>query len=304
VGRIPLYLLDTNIAANQTVEDRDITDQLYGGDREMRIKQEIMLGIGGYRALQALGIEPTVYHMNEGHSAFLALERIRHLMEVDQLAFAEARSLASASLVFTTHTPVEAGHDYFSPDLMDRYFGDYVRRLDLSRSDFLALGQLASDPQKDFCMTVLALRLSSKSNGVSKLHGDVSRRMWQGLWPAVPTDEIPIQHITNGVHFRSWISLELNQLYDRYLGPHWREEPAISEVWGRVYSIPADELWRTHERRRERLVAWARNWVHRQRLRRGAPGHEIEAAEEVLDPDALTIAFARRFATRTTPLFI
>ena len=263
-----------------------------------------MAAIGGYRALQALGIEPTVYHMNEGHSAFLALERIRHLMEVDQLAFAEARSLASASLVFTTHTPVEAGHDYFSPDQMDRYFGDYVRRLGLSRSDFLALGQLVSDPQKDFCMTVLALRLSSKSNGVSKLHGDVSRRMWQGLWPAVPTDEIPIQHITNGVHFRSWISLELNQLYDRYLGPHWREEPAISEVWGRVYSIPADELWRTHERRRERLVAWARNWVHRQRLRRGAPGHEIEAAEEVLDPDALTIAFARRFATRTTPLFI
>ena len=297
VGRIPLYLLDTNIAANRRVEDRDITDQLYGGDREMRIKQEIMLGVGGYRALQALGIEPTVYHMNEGHSAFLALERIRHLMEVHQLAFAEARALASASLVFTTHTPVDAGHDYFSPDQMDRYFGDYVRRLGLSRSDFLALGQLVSDPQKDFCMTVLALRLSSKSNGVSKLHGDVSRRMWQGLRPAVPVDEIPIQHITNGVHFRSWISLELNQLYDRYLGPHWREEPASSEVWGRVYSIPADELWRTHERRRERLVAWARNWVRRQRVRRGAPEHEIEVAEEVLDPDALTIVFARRFAT-------
>ena len=180
---------------------------------------------------------------------------------------------------------------------MDRYFGDYVRRLGLSRSDFLALGQLVSDPQKDFCMTVLVLRLSSKSNGVSKLHGDVSRRMWQRLWPAVPIDEIPIQHITNGVHFRSWISLELNQLYNRYLGPHWRDEPASSEVWGRVYSIPADELWRTHERRRERLVAWARNWVRRQRLRRGAPGHEIEAAEEVLNPDALTIGFARRFAT-------
>jgi len=297
VGRIPLYLLDTNIASNRRVEDRDITDQLYGGDREMRIKQEIMLGIGGYRALQALGIEPTVYHMNEGHSAFLALERIRHLMETRQLAFAEARALASASLVFTTHTPVEAGHDYFSLDQTDRYFGDYARHLGLSRLDFLALGRLASDEQKEFCMTVLALRLSSNNNGVSKLHGDVSRRMWQGLWPAVPTDEIPIQHITNGVHFRSWTSLEMNQLYDRYLGPLWREEPASSEVWGRVYSIPAEELWRTHERRRERLVAWSRNWVRRQRLRRGAPQQEIEAAEEVLDPDALTIAFARRFAT-------
>jgi glycogen phosphorylase len=298
VGRIPLYLLDTNIAANQRAEDRDITDQLYGGDREMRIKQEIMLGIGGYRALQVLGIEPTVYHMNEGHSAFLALERIRHLMETRQLAFTEARALASASLVFTTHTPVEAGHDYFSPEQMERYFGNYAQRLGLSRGDFLALGRsVASDAQSDFCMTVLALGLSSHSNGVSKLHGDVSRRMWQGLWPAVPIDEIPIQHITNGVHFRSWISLEMNQVYDRYLGPHWREEPANSEVWGRVYSIPAEELWRTHERRRERLVAWARNWVRRQRLRRGAPEHEIEAANEVLDPDALTIVFARRFAT-------
>src|SRR5271165_5298700 len=297
VGRVPLYLLDTNIASNQRREDRDITDQLYGGDREMRIKQEIMLGIGGYRALQALGIEPTVYHMNEGHSAFLALERIRHLMETRQFAFAEARALASASLVFTTHTPVEAGHDYFSPEQTERYFGNYAQRLGLSTPDFLALGRLASDEQKDFCMTVLALRLSSNSNGVSKLHGDVSRRMWQGLWPAVPTDEIPIQHITNGVHFSSWISLEMNQLYDRYLGPQWREEPANSDVWGRVNSIPAGELWRTHERRRERLVAWARNWVRRQRLRRGAAQQEIEAAEEVLDPDALTIAFARRFAT-------
>jgi starch phosphorylase len=298
VGRIPLYLLDTNIAVNQRAEDREITDQLYGGDRETRIKQEIMLGIGGYRALQALGIEPTVYHMNEGHSAFLALEHIRHLMEARRLAFPEARTLASASLVFTTHTPVEAGHDYFSPDQMDRYFGDYTQHLGLSKADFLSLGRsLSSGAQSDFCMTILALRLSSHSNGVSKLHGDVSRKMWQGLWPAVPIDEIPIRHITNGVHFRSWTSEEMNQLYDRYFGPRWREEPADSEVWDRVHSIPAQELWRTHERRRERLVAWARHWVRLQRLRRGAPEHEIEAAEEILDPDALTIAFARRFAT-------
>jgi starch phosphorylase len=298
VGRVSLYLLDTNISVNEHSEDREITDQLYGGDHEMRLKQEIMLGIGGYRALQALGIEPTVYHMNEGHSAFLALERIRHLMQTQQLSFAEAGTLASASLIFTTHTPVEAGHDYFSPDQMDRYFGEYIQHLGLSRQDFLQLGRrTGADAQSDFCMTILALTLSYYRNGVSKLHGGVSRKMWQGLWPGVPLDEIPIQHITNGVHFRSWISLEMNQLYDRYLGPHWREEPADEEVWGRVHSIPASELWRTHERRRERLVAWARNWVRHQRLRRGAPEQEIEAADEVLDPDTLTIVFARRFAT-------
>ncbi|MBV8215427.1 MAG: alpha-glucan family phosphorylase [Verrucomicrobia bacterium] len=298
VGRVPLYLLDTNISANERSEDREITDQLYGGDHEMRIKQEIMLGIGGYRALQALGIEPTVYHMNEGHSAFLALERIRHLMQTEQLSFADARALASASLIFTTHTPVEAGHDYFSPDQMDRYFGEYIQQLGLSRQDFLMLGRrLGADAQSAFCMTILALTLSYYRNGVSKLHGQVSRKMWQGLWPGVPLEEIPIQHITNGVHFRSWISLEMNQLYDRYLGPQWREEPAEEEVWGHVHSIPASELWRTHERRRERLVAWARNWVRNQRLRRGAAGQLIEAADEVLDPDTLTIVFARRFAT-------
>ena len=297
VGRVPLYLLDTNIAQNERVEDRDITDQLYGGDREMRIKQEIMLGIGGYRALESLGLEPTVYHMNEGHSAFLGLERIRCLMNTHRLTFDEGRELASASLVFTTHTPVEAGHDYFSPEQIDRYFGDYAHGLGIGREDFLTLGRTDSRKEGDFCMTVLALRLASHSNGVSKLHGEVSRRMWQALWPGVLVEEVPIQYITNGVHFRSWISLEMNQLYDRYLGPQWREEPANEEVWNRVHSIPAEELWRTHERRRERLVAWARNRVGEQRVRRGAPQSEIEAAGEVLDPDALTIGFARRFAT-------
>jgi len=296
VGRVSLYLLDTNFAGNPNPEDRDITDQLYGGDREMRIRQEIVLGIGGYRALEALGLEPTVYHMNEGHSAFLALERIRRLMEVRRMSFAEARELASAGLVFTTHTPVEAGHDYFSPELMERYFASYASALGLSMQEFLALGR-ASATDTDFCMTVLALRLASWRNGVSRLHGEVSRRMWQRLWPGVPVDEVPIGHITNGVHFRSWISQEMNQLYDRYLGPSWREEPANSDVWRRVYSIPAEELWRTHERRRERLVSWAREHVRAQRIRLGASQQQIEAAGEVLDPDALTIGFARRFAT-------
>jgi len=295
VGRVPLYLLDTNIPSNVRPEDRDITDQLYGGDREMRIRQEIVLGIGGYRALQAIGLQPTVYHMNEGHSAFLALEHILHLMKTRGLSLAEARELASASLGFTTHTPVEAGHDYFHPDLMNRYFDETARQLGLSQTEFLDLGRTQGNG--DFCMTVLALRLASRANGVSKLHGEVSRRMWQSLWPGVPVEEIPIGHVTNGVHFRSWISAEFNQLYDRYLGPAWREEPAQSEVWSRVRSIPSEELWRTHERRRERLVAWARRRVRDQRMRRGASQAEIEAAAEVLDPDTLTIGFARRFAT-------
>jgi starch phosphorylase len=305
VGRVALYLLDTNFPGNARPEDRDITDQLYGGDREMRIRQEIVLGIGGYRALEALGLEPTVYHMNEGHSAFLGLERVRRLMETRGLSFAEARELASASLVFTTHTPVEAGQDYFSPEQMDLYFTDYARSLGISRQDFLALGRRSSSDDGEFCQTVLALRLASYRNGVSKLHGQVSRRMWQPLWPGVPVEEIPIGHITNGVHFRSWTSLEINQLYDRYLGPNWREEPANSDVWNRVLSIPPEELWRTHERRRQRMVTWARLRVRNQRIRRSAPPAEIEAADEILDPDILTIGFARRFATykRATLLF-
>ena len=303
VGRVPLYLLDTNIPSNARSEDRDLTDQLYGGDREKRIRQEILLGIGGYRALQAMGLQPTVYHMNEGHSAFLALEHLWHLMSTRSLSLAEARELASASLVFTTHTPVEAGHDYFHADLINGYFGETAQQLGLSPADFLELGRTPASGE--FCMTALALRLASRANGVSKLHGEVSRKMWQSLWPGVPIEEIPIGHVTNGVHFQSWISAEFNQLYERYLGPDWREEPANSEVWSRVNSVPAEELWRTHERRRERLIAWTRRRVREQRMRRGAPQAEIDAAEAVLDPDTLTIGFARRFATykRATLIF-
>lgn len=297
VGRIPLFLLDTNVPGNAE-DDRNITDQLYGGDRERRIKQEIVLGIGGCRALKALKIEPSVYHMNEGHSAFLSLELTRQLMEKHQLNFHEARELASAALIFTGHTPVPAGHDYFSPSLMERYLADYAERLGLSIRDFLGLGrQNPANDAEEFCMTVLALRMAASSNGVSKLHGQVSREMWQGLWPGVPVDEIPIGSVTNGVHFRSWNSNEMNQLYDRYLGPRWRENQADPGLWLRVDSIPQEELWRTHERRRERLVAFTRRRLRSQLTQRGAPRSAIDAAEEVLDPSALTIGFARRFAT-------
>jgi starch phosphorylase len=298
VGRVSLFLLDTNIALNERLEDRAITNQLYGGDRETRIRQELVLGLGGYRALGALDLHPTVYHMNEGHSAFLGLERVRRLMEDQKLSFQQGAEEASASLIFTTHTPVEAGHDYFPPALMDRYLGDYSTSLGIPWQEFLGLGRRnPSDQNEEFCMTALALRLASFSNGVSKLHGEVSRRMWQDLWPGMPAEEVPIGHVTNGVHFQSWISEEMNQLYDRYLGPRWREEPADREVWRRVESIPAEELWRSHERRRERLVAFARRRLLLQLKRRGARQAEIEAAEDVLDSRILTIGFARRFAT-------
>ncbi|HUA57758.1 MAG TPA: alpha-glucan family phosphorylase [Verrucomicrobiae bacterium] len=295
VGRVPLYLLDTNIDRNQRPEDRDITDQLYGGDKEMRIQQEILLGIGGCRALRAMGIVPGVYHINEGHSAFLVLERVRDLMETRKLSFAEARVLASSGTVFTTHTPVDAGHDYFAPELMDRYFGDYIRALGISRDEFLSFGRWPG--QGEFCMTALALRFACHANGVSKLHGQVSREMWQKLWPELPVNEVPIGHITNGVHFPSWTSLEMKRLYDRYLGPDWAAEPAHDGVWNGAQAIPPEELWRTHELRRERLISWARRHVRQQRIRRGAPQFEIDEAAEILDPDALTIGFARRFAT-------
>ena len=296
VGRLRLLLLDTNIPSNAP-EDQKITYQLYGGDLEMRLRQEIVLGIGGYRALEAVGLEPTVYHINEGHSAFLGLERVVRLMETQNLSFQEARTLASASLIFTTHTPVAAGHDYFPSGMMDHYFERYLQRLKITRAEFLGLGR--SHPQnesEDFCMTVLALRLASFSNGVSRLHGAVSRQMWNHIWEGVPESEVPIGHVTNGVHFRSWVSFEMNQLYDRYLGPKWREEPADPKLWERTESIPAGELWRTHERRRERLVAYARQKLRAQLASRGASQAAIDDADEVLSPDALTIGFGRRFA--------
>lgn len=297
VGRVSLYLLDTNLPSNAP-EDQDITDQLYGGDRETRIKQEIMLGIGGYRALQAVGIQPAVCHINEGHAAFLSLERCRMLMQAHGLSFAEAREAAMAGTVFTTHTPVPAGNDYFVPALMDKYFADYYKEMGLSRQEFLGLGrQNPYNDFEDFCMTVLALHMAAYSNGVSRLHGAVSRKMWQGIWPGIPVEDVPITSVTNGVHAPSWISRDMAGLFDRYIGPRWRTDPGDYAQWGRVHQIPDEELWRTHERRRERLVAFARGRLRTQLEARGAPPSEVAQAAEVLDPEALTIGFARRFAT-------
>lgn len=305
VGRVPLYLLDTNIPQN-SAEDRTITARLYGGDHDMRVRQEMILGIGGVRALRALGKAPTVCHMNEGHSAFCNLERIRLMMEQTGKDFAAAREAVAAGAVFTTHTPVPAGNDTFAAPLIEHYLGYLAPQLGLDKHEFLGLGrQNPKDHGEPYCMTVLAIRLANVTNGVSKLHGKVSRKMWKGIWTELPEVEIPITSITNGVHVPSWVSADMMQLYERYLGLHIEERPTDYGVWKRAEHIPDAELWRTHERRRERLVAFARHRLKSQLRHRGAPPAEIARADEVLDPDALTIGFARRFATykRGTLLF-
>jgi starch phosphorylase len=297
VGRIPLYLLDCNIPQN-SAEDRNITAQLYGGDAQTRIQQEMVLGIGGLRALRALGKEPTVCHMNEGHSAFAALERARVLVEEKGFDFATAIEAVKAGTVFTTHTPVPAGNDAFPPHMIEQYLGELMKALRVDRHSFLALGrEHANHEAEHFSMTVLAIRTSNVSNGVSKLHGAVSRKMWRNIFPGLPDGEVPIKSITNGVHTLSWVAPEIGALFDRYLGQAWTDKPTAFEVWNRVEHIPDAELWRTHERCRERLVALARVRLQKQRERLGATRADILAAEEVLDPEALTIGFARRFAT-------
>ena len=297
VGRVPLYLLDTNLEKN-TPEDRAITSALYGGDQEMRLRQEILVGVGGLRTLHAMDIWPTVCHMNEGHAAFLSVERIRALMESDGLTFEEAFELSRAGNVFTTHTPVPAGHDRFQPEMVLRYFDSIYPEMGLSAQEFLGFGRIdQKSTVETFCMTVLAMKCASRTNAVSRLHMDVSRRMWTDLWPDFPMKETPISHITNGVHVSSWVSRELIELFERYLGPRWRNEPASEKVWARINDIPDEEIWRTHERRRERLVSFARQRMQLQLKRRGASEAELNLARGTFNSKALTIGFARRFAT-------
>ena len=297
VGRIPLYLLDTNLQENSPA-DREITAKLYGGGTEMRIKQEIVLGIGGVRALEALNVSPTVFHMNEGHSAFLALERIRVLLDNSPMSFDEARQAVMATDVFTTHTPVPAGIDTFAPELMLKYFKSFIPSLKLDEEGFLALGREdVSNTKQGFSMAVLAIRLADGMNAVSALHGEVSRKMWHNLWPQVPPEEVPIKHVTNGIHVRSWLSPDIMFMLDRYLGEQWMSDPTDQSVWENVSQIPDEELWRAHERCRERLVGWSRQTLREQLIKRGAAYDEVTSADEILDPEALTIGFARRFAT-------
>ncbi|MFN8389528.1 MAG: alpha-glucan family phosphorylase [Bdellovibrionota bacterium] len=297
VGLVRLYLLDTNIDENDAAS-RAITARLYGGDVHMRIPQEIVLGIGGLRVLEALGIQPDVCHMNEGHSAFLVLEQIRRLMKEQHFDFEQALLGVRGSNLFTTHTMVPAGHDIFSAELMERYFRNFVNDLDIDLEALLRLGRVNPDDRSEaFSMAVLAVRGSQGINAVSELHGTVSRKLWQNIWPDLPLDESPIQHITNGVHTATWTSRDVAELYDRYIGPNWRNATALPETWEPVQDIPDDELWRIICRGRSSLITFCREKLREQLLRRGAGRVEIESAADVLDPDALTIGFARRFAS-------
>jgi starch phosphorylase len=306
VGRVKLYALDSNIPQNAAAEHREITNQLYGGDRHTRIRQEIVLGIGGLRALTAVGLQPTVYHMNEGHSAFLALERIRLLMAEQALSFEEALDAARTNNVFTTHTSVPAGIDLFDPGMMYEYFQDYCRDARIPFNDLLALGRREpNDLQEPFSMAICAFKTSAYRNAVSRLHRRISQQMWEGLWPKLPVWEVPITSITNGVHLPAWISGDLAGIYDHYLQPDWREGDIEPAMWAQIAEIPDAELWDAHRRRKRRLVTFVRERASASAAERNAPAPEIKRLQEVLDPEALTIGFARRFATykRATLLF-
>jgi glycogen phosphorylase len=297
VGVVSLYLLDTNIEPNSSY-DQDITDALYGGDLDTRIHQEIMLGIGGFRALAALGHKPSVYHMNEGHSGFLILEHIKVLMQRDGLSFLEAKQVAQSSQIFTTHTPVSAGFDLFPPDKTMYYVGHYASVYGLGKDEFMGLGrENTGDLESPFSMAALAMKTSSFVNGVAKLHGVVSREMFQNMWKDVPIDEVPITSITNGVHARSCVAKSVQELYDRYLGPEWSEKSIEDPIWNKIDSIPDEELWRNHEHSRSEMVVYVRDRIVSHLKERGANLSEINHAQEALDPGVLTIGFARRFAT-------
>ena len=306
VGQVPMLFLDTNSPDNPRPEDREITSQLYGGNDDMRIRQEIVLGIGGMRALEALGYQPTVFHMNEGHSAFLAIERIRLFMERQGLTFEEALEATRVNNVFTTHTPVPAGIDLFDTGIVSYYFASYCRDANLDFDKFVGLGRKnPQDAGESLSMAILALNSSAYRNGVSKLHGEVSREMWSGLWPSLPVSETPITWVTNGVHLPSWLNGDLSDLYDQYLEPDWRNRWNDPAVWGQIKDIPIEEMVEVHRRRKRRLISFVRERQTASAFRRKAGSEEMKYACEALDPHALTIGFARRFATykRATLLF-
>lgn len=297
IGLTRLILMDTDLTENAP-EDRRITYQLYGGDHEMRIQQEIVLGIGGVRALAAMGLQPSVFHMNEGHAAFLGLERIHRLVKEAKLSFVEALQSVAASSVFTTHTPVPAGNDAFSPKLMEKYFGSYVAECQIGFQDLLKLGRpWEYNEDEPFSMTILALRISRQANGVSAIHGKVSRGMWQSVWPGVPKAEIPIRHVTNGIHTFTWMAPEIRALLEKAGGVLTEEDLAKAEEWKKRVAFKDKEYWTTHQKMKLRLLQFVRTNVRTQRLRNGARPAEIRETDQMLDPKALTIGFARRFAT-------
>jgi starch phosphorylase len=297
IGRIPLYLLDTNILEN-TSAHREITARLYAGDPGLRLAQEMLLGIGGMRTIEALGIRAKVLHMNEGHSAFSSLERLAQTMAGQQVDLKTALEIVPRTTVFTTHTPVAAGHDEFPAEIIRPYLKPLEEKLGTTETEILSWGQSAgSGGGGPLSMFILGLRMAAYCNGVSRLHGSVARRMWSHVWPDRPVEEVPISHVTNGVHISSFISQEFAYLFDRYLGPEWYMSSRKPENIQRIDDIYDEELWRAHEMNRSRLVRTCREQLVKQYTRRNAPRNVIEALESVLDPDTLTIAFARRFTT-------
>jgi starch phosphorylase len=303
VGRVSLFLLDTDVEANAPW-DRDLSARLYGGDQEMRILQEIILGIGGVRALRALGLQPTVWHANEGHTAFLTLERLREYRDAG-LSVKEAIEAVQSSTVFTTHTPVPAGHDTFPFHLIEKYFTSLYEHLGLSREDFMRLGCAPGATDSAFNMTVLGLQLSGFRNGVSRRHGEISRRMWASVWPAAPEDRVPITSVTNGIHVPTWIASEIRALYSKYLGPDWVAHHDDPTLWERVADIPDPELWNIRMALKRKLFGYMNERARRLWIQGRIEPSQVLASGTLLDPDALTIGFARRFATykRATLLF-
>ncbi len=297
VGRCDLYLLDSNVDGNAP-EDRELTSRLYGGDGRTRIRQELLLGVGGFRALKALGITPGVLHLNEGHSGFAVLEAIRSRMQEEGLDFSQAVPRVSREVVFTTHTPVPAGHDRFGSDLIEEHLGPLRETMGLSHEKLMALGRVnPHNNLEEFCMTVLGLQLSRRANAVSALHGEVSRAMWTGLYPGKAEDEVPIGHITNGVHVPSWLSPQMFRLYDRHLGTGWHEHSGEAKIWEGIENVDDGELWETHLSLKARLLEFVRQRSVEQAERRNEPPEVLQSLARVLSPDALTIGFARRFAT-------
>ncbi len=297
VGRVKLYLLDCDVDGNKP-EDRELTSRLYGGDERVRIRQELVLGVGGVKALRALGIRPGMYHLNEGHSAFGPLEVIRERMHDDGMSFDDALRETARQTIFTTHTPVPAGHDRFPGELVEEHLGPLREQLGISYDQLMGIGRV--EPQNHgelFTMTVIGLKLSRRANAVSQLHGHVSRRMWAHLWPWRVEEEIPIGHITNGVHIPTWLAQQMMQLYDRHFPAGWIYRMGESDVWQHIHSVDPGELWETHNAMKNLLIAFVRRRVSRQCRRRGESDDAVETARNVLDPSILTIGFGRRFAT-------
>ena len=298
VGRVALYLLDTNIPENAET-DRWVTGHLYGGDRETRIVQEMLLGIGGVRLLRKLGVSPHVFHLNEGHSAFLTLELAREIVQAEQKPFAAAIDRVKQQCVFTTHTPVAAGNDEFDTALVTRAFGPgYLKQLGLTEEEFLALGRVdPTNKTERYGLTPLAIRMCRSTNGVSRKHGEVSRALWQKLWPGKKLEDVPISHITNGVHAPTWMSRPLRHLVENYAGDDWDARIRNQDVWAEAIArIPDEELWNAHVRLKERLVAFIRYRSTQRRTAAGESADYVEAASTMFDPAALTIGFARRVA--------